>query len=203
MSDPAIPEDYDHLYGDSLKNLELEVARLERENESPAIAPLDEDLKATVKEIGRKLAAARSAQPETAFRAAIGSLEQVDAKRFLVQNLLEAIKRGEAVGATLKKYHDLGLLERKVDAGAVAAVTPSGLGRQLLERKGLLKRVALAVQQIAANALRSVPKWVEIEPHVTLLPFPSLGFTLKGKGMSIHELYETLRAESQEGAFAN
>jgi len=36
---------------------------------------------------------------------------------------------------------------------------------------------------------------VEIEPTISFIgPVPVLGFVLKGKGMSIHELFETLKA---------
>jgi hypothetical protein len=48
--------------------------------------------------------------------------------------------------------------------------------------------------QISVDAFKSISKWIEIEPQVALIgPVPMLSFTLKGKGMSIHDLFETFR----------
>ncbi len=51
---------------------------------------------------------------------------------------------------------------------------------------------------MAINALKSIPKWVEIKPTITFVgPIPALGFVLEGKGMSIQDLLDT-QAEGVE-----
>jgi hypothetical protein len=193
MPDPLPREEFEHFHRDGLKNLEIEKARLAAEQSPLELAPLDADLRATLISILERLAAAAKFDPEQVFKEALGSLDEVDAKRFLIENLLEAVKHGESITKTMKRYQDLGLLNTPPSPNA-AETNPPGLGRSLVTRKSIWRRAALAVKQIIVNALKSIPKWVEIEPHVTFLgPLPMLSFALKGKGMSIQELLETLR----------
>jgi hypothetical protein len=193
MPAPLPREEFEHFHRDGLKNLEIEKARLAAEAHTAELAPLDADLKDTLISILDKLAVAGRIDPEQVFKEAIGALDDVDAKRFLIENLLEAAKRGEAIPKTMLRYKELGLLKTGLPANT-NETNPAVVGEQLITRKNIWRRVALAVKQIAVNAFSSIPKWVEIEPQVTLLgPIPVLSFTLKGKGMSVQELFETLR----------
>jgi hypothetical protein len=77
-------------------------------------------------------------------------------------------------------------------------IAPLQVTRALLARKSIWERVATAVAQVAVNALKTVPKWVEIEPHFGFVgPVPMLSFGLRGKGMTIHEFLEALLKSRQ------
>ena len=67
--------------------------------------------------------------------------------------------------------------------------TPMQATIALVNRKSIWERIRTYIAQGAVNALKTVPKWIEVEPIVSPLP-PFISFALKGKGMSAQELIE-------------
>ena len=120
----------------------------------------------------------------------------------LIDNLLESLKQGTRLSDAVERFRTLGLLPPSFSpSGTAPDVFEGGLGAELVEREGLVRRVATALVRVAVNAFKAIPKWVEIEPTITLIgPIPAIGFTLKGKGMSIQDLFETLSEEPESGA---
>ena len=190
-----MPEDdlgqFEHFHGDGVKNLELEKARLEQEHLKVDLQNLDVALQNTLAAEHKNLTDKGAHGPEAVFKQALHSLNEVEAKRFVILNALEALKRGEQTGTILKRYGELGLIPKR-DQNA-AEITVLAATCALVARKSIWERVATAVAQVAVNALKTVPKWVEIEPHFGFVgPVPMLSFSLKGKGMTIHEFLEAL-----------
>jgi hypothetical protein len=125
----------------------------------------------------------------------IKGLDELDAKRFLLHNVLEALKQGHSEKQIADNYARLGLL-RPVPAQASGREPAAnlGTGAEALGSLQSLKRAGLALCQISVNAIKSIPKFVEIEPGIMLVGFvPVPTFALKGKGVTIHELFELLR----------
>jgi hypothetical protein len=190
-------EDFQHLHNDGLKNLEIEKGRLAEARRIPNhdLGQLDDELDQSLTNARNVLSEKLAGGPERVFEHAMGLLSDIDKKRFIIENVLESLKRGEKFGVVLERYKTLGLVTSKADATSAQQPqdNPLATTEALLNRKNILSRVSTAIMQIGVNALSTVPKWVEIEPHITIAPIPSLSFTLKGKGMSVYELFEALR----------
>jgi len=185
-------EQFQHFHGDGLKNLELEKYRLQKERSEVNLLAFDDALQSTLDNIQAKLTDKAAQGPEAVFKETLHSLNEIEAKRFIILNVLEALKKGDKIGDIIRRYGGLGLIPAK-DATGPENTTPLQATRALLARKSIWERVTTAVAQLAINALKSVPKWVEIEPHFGFVgPMPMLSFSLKGKGMNVQELIEIL-----------
>ena len=120
------------------------------------------------------------------------SLKETDAKRFIIENALESLKAGKTIKDTLTKYSELGLITAEGPAPSGNEL-PLSTTLALVERKSIWERVTTAVIQVGVNALKTIPKWVEIEPHVGFIgPVPHISFALKAKGMTVHDFLEAL-----------
>jgi len=198
MTEPQSIEEFEHFHKDGMVRLENEKLKLEN-METPGLDPLDLKLKQTLTEILFELSKTKQIDPEQVFQAAISFLPDLDAQRFLIDNLLEAVKRGDNIVETMSRYETLGLLSK----GAVSDTTKistTDLGKELEKRKSLWRRVTTRVIQVSVNAIKSVPKWVQIEPQILLVgPIPAISFRLKGKGMTIQDFVETLCKDTELG----
>ncbi len=193
MPDIQSQEEFEHLHRDGVKNLELEKGRLAFAQSTHNMQTLDRGLSETLNSIFASLSGEGTSSPEAVFRKALKSLNEVEAKRFVLDNLLESVKRGEKIREVLVRYGTLGLLPVADSDHQVLDSEPLKTTRALLERKSIWERVATTVMQIGINGLKTLPKFVEIEPHVHVFPIPGLSFSLKAKGMSVYELFESLR----------
>lgn len=204
MSDIQSKKEFEHFHRSGVKNLELEKATLERKRTSGEMHLIDQELLTTLQKIIWELNPETRLRPDVVFPAALRGIDAIDAKRFLLNNLLEALKSGKDLKSILENYKRLGLMQN-IPAPAAPVPAPAApadasaslLGKEIQERQGILKRFGLALAQVAVNAFKSIPKWIEIEPQLTLIGglIPILSFSLKGKGMSIDDLFETLRAQ--------
>lgn len=191
MTESQSSEQFRHLHKEGIILLANERLKFENMVSSVELKPLDDDLTITLKNIFDGMPRTGQIDPEEVFRKAISFLPALEAKRFLIDNFLEALKRGEYIWDTAKRYQNLGLLESFPPNTPQAS--SENLGKALEKRKSLLARVALTVIRIGINAIKSIPKWVEIEPQITLIGMvPMLTFTLKGEGMNIQELFDAL-----------
>lgn len=141
------------------------------------------------------------ADAEIAYKHALRSLERVQACRFLIENLLEAIKRDESLNNTVKNYQNLGLFPESpglLPEEKRNSPWPwrAGGGAFLKKIMKGLKKLALILIELVVNAVKAIPRFVEIEirPHIGVVgPFPTLTFDfgLQAKG-TIRELFEAL-----------
>jgi hypothetical protein len=195
MNEVQSQQEFEILHRTTVKDIQLDLAEFQRKSASPP-SPVVPDLLATLNHILSILSPEAALTPDAMFRAGLDAMELVDAKRFVFDNLLEGLKRGEKPSVLVDRYRGLGLLgDQKSGAKRAPLDSDADLTGDVVQGRGLLKRCGLAAAQVVANAIRSVPKFVEIEPSISFVgPVPVLGFTLKGKGMSIHELFEALKA---------
>jgi hypothetical protein len=135
---------------------------------------------------------------EVVFQQALKSLNEVEGKRFVIANVLESLKNGQSINMILPRYAGMGLVPQFPPPTLIDETNPFATTQALLERKSLWERVTTSVAQIAVNAVKTVPKLVEIKPHFGLVgPVPTRGFTLKGKVVSVYELFEALSTDRE------
>src|SRR5215831_14949377 len=103
-----MPEDelelFQHLHGAGVKNLELEKAQLDRERSEVNLRNLDDALQTTLTDAITSLRDKAVFGPEAVFRQSMQALNEVEAKRFVILNALEGLKRGENFGDIFKRY---------------------------------------------------------------------------------------------------
>ncbi len=202
MPDTGWPEDFEHVHRDAVRTLDLDITKLAADHQA-VLASLDQELVSTVQELLLKLSPDAVPRPDQVFRHALEGLDRIEAQRFLVENLLESVKRGESISKVLSRYKNLGLLKATAvpegKAGtADAQEDGTAIGPALMRRKKGIRRIVTDVIHIAINALKSVPDWVEIKPHIHLLPVPSLSFSIEGKGKTVQEIFEILRGSTSD-----
>lgn len=155
-----------------------------------AASPVLQELSNTIQHLVSNLDPAKSLEPAEVFRAGLDSMDAVDRGRFIVDNYLEGLKRGESPSSLWERYKTLRLVQASIEAPAQAQAATY----DSLYAKSQLKRWGCAAAQIALNAFKSIPAFVEIKPSFSLIgPVPVLSFELSGKGKSIKELFEMLR----------
>jgi hypothetical protein len=143
--------------------------------------------------------------PEQLFVAGLGALDKIESFRFVLDNLHEAIKRGESLQDTMTNYVHIGLLELPcpLDADVHNSPWASNAGSSRFLRglwKGL-KKVALVVMEVMTQAIKAVPKWIALKPAASIgmtgvFPSFELEFELavETKEVTIHEIFQNLRS---------
>ncbi|MBL7792406.1 MAG: hypothetical protein JNK77_08780 [Saprospiraceae bacterium] len=164
-----------------------------------------------LKDVGQESA------PEFILKKALSHLRKVDQQKFVLENLLEGIKRGQDVSFLVETYQHLGLMtspppppdpnnpnQAPVANSApyypplpVQPTSPSpqdGKGSWLWNLiTGPLKRIATRLMSMITNAMRSIPHFIDIKPIVGFTGiFPSLSFQLETGDMNLHEFWELL-----------
>jgi len=190
MTESHTQEEFELNHKNQLLNFEKLIIMLKSLNDSD-LRPLDNKLVETLETIFGRIPKNGRVQPEDVFRQAMQSLPEVDSQRMIIENLLEAIKRGDKLGETVDRYQSLGLLSEGF-GGNKTDETLTGLGERIVKRKGIWNLVGLTLMQLTVNALKTISKFGQIEPIITIAPVPGLSFAIKGKGMSFYDLYTNL-----------
>lgn len=140
--------------------------------------------------------------PESIFKKALSALSEIDQERFLLENLLEAVKQQKrSLNGVLQTYHALGLTD--IDANQInegERVTGTdvpgssvGSGKLLGRMLGTLKKIAIKTIQLCINAMKAIPRFVGIRPSIGFSgPFPtfSIEFELEMESVTLHDLFE-------------
>ena len=155
-----------------------------------AASPVLQELSSTLQHLVERLDPGKGLTPAEMFRAGLDSMDIVDRGRYVFDNYLEGIKRGENPATLWRRFKSLGLVRGTVES----PTSPESSAHDTLYAKSQLKQWACAAAQIAVNAFKSIPAFVEIKPTFSLIgPVPVLSFKLEGKGKSIQDLFEMLR----------
>ena len=131
------------------------------------------------------------------------ALNRVEQFRFLLENLLEAVKRDDSLQNSLSLYGSLGLHDFPVaNLSEEKKQSPwpfnPNSGRLLRKLWDRLRKAALTLMEIVTNAIKVIPKLVSIKPKPSIGlsgPFPtfSLQFDLEAESITIHELFHELK----------
>jgi hypothetical protein len=205
-------EEYSHyLHNDvnALKGLKGEKEDVSMYGEPNVVKEaLQNDLDYLLDEIIQDVSPTGTPDPRAIMNKALAGLSKVEAKSFVLQNLLEAIKKGigsESINVTtiLQGYNRLGLttidlgfpVETKILQYEADGANIEGFGKFI---RGLLKKVfkiALTLIEIIKNAVKKVFGSVGIKPIIGVTGvFPSLSFQLEVENLTSAEFFEVLRA---------
>jgi hypothetical protein len=141
--------------------------------------------------------------PELVFKNGLCALRRIEQFRFLLDNLLEAVKRDDSLQNSLIRYKDLDLTGFSLppDLGEEKRQSPwpsmFGAGRVLKKLLKGLGNAALTVMEMVANAINLIPQLVAIKPKAVIGvtgPFPtfSLQFEVEAEMIGLHELFRAL-----------
>ena len=170
----------------------LEKLRLKfRKLDTPELAALDKTLLDALERVYSRIPKNGNQEPEEVLRRVIDSLPEIDAQRMVIDNLLESLKRNEELSNTIRQYQELGLLLDEKTENTPNQSTKN-LGKEINKRKKFWTWVGSTVMQLGVNALKTIAKFGQVEPIITIAPVPGLSFALKGKGMSFYDLYSNL-----------
>jgi hypothetical protein len=143
------------------------------------------------------------ADAEAVVRGGLKALEHVEELRFLLDNLIEAVKRDDSLHNALKRYQELGLVQHSALTEVTEETKNSpwlwnrDAGRFLRGLWQRLRKLALVVMELLVNAIKVVPKFasLKITPSIGVTgPFPTLHlqFGLEAEPVTIHELFHDL-----------
>jgi hypothetical protein len=168
---------------------------------------LQNDLDHLFDDIIKDVSPTGTADPRAVMNKALAGLSKVEAKRFVLQNLLEAIKAGigsETINVTtiLQRYNHLGLTTIDFDSDKTKTqqyqtdgANTEGFGKFI---QGLLKKafkMALTLMEIIKNAVKKVFGSIGIKPIIGATgAFPSLSFQIEVENLTTAEFFEVLRA---------
>lgn len=141
--------------------------------------------------------------PELVFKNGVKALRRIEQFHFLLDNLLEAVKRDDSLQNSLLRYKDLGLTDFTPPPNMVEEKRQSpwpsmwGAGRVLKKLLKGLGNAALTVMEMVANAINLIPQLVAIKPKAIIGvtgPFPtfSLQFEVEAEMIGLHELFRAL-----------
>ena len=138
-----------------------------------------------------KNAVIKSTSPEEVFKTAFKGLNQLEQKQFVIDNLMEGIKRGEKPSILLKRYEQIGIfqvgevhresLQDQRGPGAKLQEMNSRdndsfeqqakeMGSFIYKCKQVLKRSALTFCSLACAAMKNIPSYIKFEPTIKLGP---------------------------------
>jgi hypothetical protein len=205
---PSPEEQFRHAYYDSLAALErvqlqnqVDKAGVSR-SDSPAdlvlLDKFDELVGTVVESVKREVA-----EPEAILKGCMNALEKVEEFRFLLDNVIESVKRDQSLHNTLKQYQEAGLVQHKALCDMTDEVRNSpwpwnrDAGPFLRKLWHRLRKVALIVIEIVVNAIQVVPKFasLKLKPSIGIAgAFPTfhLQFELEAEAVTIHELFHDL-----------
>jgi hypothetical protein len=177
-------------------------------NESPAQKVLLESHQQVINRILESLKEEKP-DPATIFQQGLTALSDVEKERFILENLLEAVKRGESFSNMLGRFNALKLTNYEISTippeiitttesnnqGVTNLTSSKGTGRLLEKLLDRLKKFALKIMQLLINAMKMLPKFISIQPIVGFAgPFPTFSFQLdlQTESLNLYDLFQDL-----------
>lgn len=208
---PSSEEMFQHSYRDGLQDLELNRAQNEEDLKDALSAAvvlpdahriLYEQYSKMIRAVIKDLTLEKP-DPDLVLQRGLRALNRVEQFRFLLENLLEAVKRDTSLQNSLRLYGSLGLHDFPVaNLSEETRQSPwpfnPNSGRLLRKLWDRLRKAALTLMEIVTNAIKVIPKLVSIKPQPSIGlsgPFPtfSLQFDLEAESITIHELFHELK----------
>jgi hypothetical protein len=147
----------------------------------------------------------KAENPRAEVKAALQGLSRLESQGFVLQNLMEAVKRDDSFSDTIARYGKLGILPKGKSLEPDSKTNPwnssMGVWRILKSIKAQFRTVALRLISILLNALKTLPMFVTLKPLPSIgwsgfLPSFSLQFDLEAEGVALSELIDVLLESS-------
>lgn len=199
-------ENFEHFYRDGLRDLELNRAQNDLDLQPAPDAPpahliMCEQYSKMIGDVIRSLSFDRPA-PELVFKNGLNSLKRIEEFRFLLDNLLEAVKRDDSLQNSLTRYGELGLIDFPVSHLAEEKRNSPwpfnrGAGRVLRKLLERLRDAALTVMEMVINAMKQIPHLISLKPKAEIGvsgPFPTfeVQIDIEVEPVTLHELFRAL-----------
>ena len=209
---PSPEEMFEHMYRDGLRDLErnrdqnkLDLQYAKSSADTPrAHVVMIEQYDYMIDDVIKSLTVERPA-PELVLKNGLTALRRIEQFRFLLENLLEAVKRDDSLQNSLIRYSALGLIDFPVsDLSEVKRQSPwpfnSGAGGVLTKLWGRLRNAALTLMELVTNAINRIPQLISVKPKASIGvsgPFPtfSLQLEIETESIALHELFRVLTGE--------
>lgn len=187
-----------YLVRQSVRNIELMVLRNAKEVTQSPVQEIENDVQTLFESIFTQLKEVEDARPEKLLSTALSAIDSLDEKRFLLTNLLESLKKGESYHATLKRFNNLGVTNIPVQEPEEAGKEKTrGHGSGIIAAVRKIKQFTQAVYQVVLNAIRSLPRFMELKPRIGISGVvPTVSFELDAAGVTVQELYELMTGRS-------
>jgi len=193
-ADATPEEDFYKLLRDSENQLEAEAKSMPQSETNDERAMIDH-LSAIMMEM---LSTVRKEnEPDKVFAAAMQGLNKMQQEQFILENILESLKRGENLPEVMSRFNKLGLVKNQEDAAPVniadneSAAPYSRQGSFFMNLGKKIGRSSMILTKLAWAAAKAAGKFVEVVPVIGFVgPVPSVSLQLKPKGASVDELIE-------------
>jgi hypothetical protein len=150
----------------------------------------------------------KTEESKSVVKAALQGLHRLDALGFVLQNLMEVVKRDESFRDTVERYSKLGILKsiQKIlpaDQKTNPWFSSANVWRLLESVKSQFRKIAFRLISILLNTLKTVPMFVKLKPSPSIgwsgfLPTIALEFELDIEGVALNELIDVLLQSSDE-----
>jgi hypothetical protein len=162
-----------------------------------AQAGLEHEIYDSLVEVVKELAADEPLTPQAVLRIGLSGMSRAEEKQFLVQNLLESVKRGNKLTDTINKYRELGLtdVDTEADSPAYNPSAERAKNGAFLNRLGRqIKRFAVRLLKIIVEALRLLGlEKAGIKPSLGLAAgMPSFSLEIDIEAVTIQEFLDIL-----------
>jgi hypothetical protein len=146
-------------------------------------------------------------EPKSVVKAALQGLYRLDELGFVLQNLMEAVKRNESFSDTVARYGKQGILPSVQPLAADTKTNPwassAAVWGMLKSVKSQFRKIAFRLINIFLNTLKTVPMFVKLKPSPSIgwsgfLPTIALEFELDIEGVALNELIDVLLESSDE-----
>jgi hypothetical protein len=146
---------------------------------------------------------------ESLLKNGLRALARIERFRFLLDNLLESVKRDQSLHNSVLLFKTAGLFDSpnvSIDPSEETRNSPwrsnQGSGAFLRKILNRVKQVALTLMELVTNAIKVIPRLVSLKPKPSIGlsgPFPtfSLEFELEAESITIHELFEVLSGSTE------
>lgn len=205
---PSPKENFEHCYRDGLRDLKLNRTLEDPDlqpspDASPAQRILCEQYSKMISDVITRLSFDRP-DPELVYKNGLSALKRIEQFRFLLDNLIEAVKRDDSLQNCLIRYHELGLIDFSV-ANLTEEKRNSpwpfnrGVGRVLKKLWERLRDAALTVMEMVISAIKQIPHLVSLKPKAEIGvsgPFPTfeVQIDIEVEPVTLHEFFRALLA---------
>lgn len=184
------------IHEELLKQANEEVAGMQLDTTCSAQGAFQSEQQEYLSGVFKELVNGGEFVPSEVIRKGLAAFNKIEARAFIIQNVLESVKHGKGLTQTLKEYGKLGLTEVRTEQ-----LTPTADGTQppngtfLIRLWNSFKSLAGKIIGIITNAIKLAPEMAGVEPSVGLagLGFPTISFQIKPESQSFKEIWDILK----------